>query len=135
MTDYMKVRESVLRLVGDIHGWDVYADGIAPAGKTPPWVVIGLTETSRTHTESQSTDLHIGRLDIRIVARSQTSVDTLASHLTERLDGARPDMPGLSPLIGDVDTGSTPSDLTDPDTGTPYMMRVLTWRIGWPETT
>lgn len=83
MTDFLKVRESVLRLVGEIRGWDVYTDGIAPAGKTPPWVVIGLTETSRTHTESQSTDLHIGRLDIRIVARSQTSVDTLASHLTE----------------------------------------------------
>lgn len=135
MTDFLKVRESIIRLVGEIRGWDVYTDGIAPAGKTPPWVVVGLTETSRTHTESQRTDLHIGRLDIRIVARSQTSVDMLASLLTERLDGARPDMPGPSPLIGDVDTGSNPSDLTDPDTGMPYMMRVLTWRIGWPETT
>lgn len=43
MTDFLKVRESVIRLVGEIRGWDVYTDGIAPAGKTPPWVVVGLT--------------------------------------------------------------------------------------------
>lgn len=129
---YRPIRESVMRLVGDIEGWDVYPDGIAPAGRTPPWVVIGLTETSRTHTESQTTDLHIGRLDIRIVSHSQTSVDTLASLLEDRLDGARPDLPGVSALIADTDTGSMPADLVDPETGAPYMMRALTWRIAWP---
>lgn len=133
MTDYTQVRESVLNLIGEIRGWNVYTDGIAPSGKTPPWVIVGLTETTRTHTESQSTDLHIGRLDIRIVARTQTSVDALASLLIGRLDGARPQTGDTSALIGDVDTGSRPSDLIDPSTGAPYMMRVLTWRVAWPE--
>ena len=76
-------------------------------------------------------DLHIGKLDIRIVARTQLAVDTLADLLTRRLDGADPHAVGVSPLIGDTDTGSMPSDLIDPDTGSPYMMRVLTWRVAW----
>ena len=128
---YRATRDAIINMIPKLDGWPLYTGGIAPANAKPPWVVAGVSETTRTHTESQTTDLHIGKLDIRIVARTQLAVDTLADLLTRRLDGADPHAVGVSPLIGDTDTGSMPSDLIDPDTGSPYMMRGLTWRVAW----
>jgi hypothetical protein len=130
MTSYAQARAAVIALIPEFPGWDVFLDGIA-TGEHPPWIVVSLSENGRDHSEGLSTNSHRAVLDIRVVSTSETSIGGVCDKLTSSLDGARANQE-VSPLSPDKDSGVYASDLMVADTSTPYLMRVLTWRTGWP---
>lgn len=132
MTSYAQARTGIISLLPDLPGWNqVYTDGIA-TGKSPPWIVVSLSEKGREGSEGGSTNVHHGVLDIRVVSPSELSIGIVCDKLTTALDHASPNIYGVASLIPDTDSGVYASELTNTDTGTPFMMRVLTWRTGWP---
>jgi hypothetical protein len=130
MTRSNVVRDKVLALLPPLTGWKVYKDGIA-TGKAPPWVVVSFTEKSRTQTEYGGTDAHFGVLQIRVVGAAETGVNTVCDLLSDALDNAKPESRGIGRLVVMSDSGAYPSDLINDSTSLPYVMRVLTWRLGW----
>ena len=131
MTRIAVVRDKVFALLPSLKGWVVYRDGIA-TGKTPPWVVVSFTETSRAFSEARLQAMsHEGSLTIRVVGASEAGVNICCDNLTAALDGAKPDDPSISKLLADTDSGVYPSDLVTPETSMPFVMRVLKWRISW----
>ena len=129
MSGYANARAAVIGLLPELKGWKVYTDGIATGAK-PPWIVVSMSEDGRQVSEGGHTTNHLGKLDIRVVSLSELGIGIVCDRLTAALDGAHAD--GVSALIPDVDSGVYASELVDTDTSTPYLMRVLTWRIGWP---
>ena len=128
MTSYADARASVIALLPELTGWKVYADGIA-TGQSPPWIVVSFSETGRDHAEALNTTNHRGVLDIRVVGTSELGIGIVCDKLTTALDGAKPEK--VASLIPDIDSGVYASDLMQPDSSTPFLMRVLTWRTGW----
>lgn len=130
MTGYAQARAAVIALLPELKGWTVYTDGIA-TGAHPPWVVVSLSENGREHTERLATTNHLATLDIRVVGSSELGIGIVCDKLTAALDGASPGN-GVASLLPDKDSGVYASDLVATGTSTPYLMRVLTWRTGWP---
>lgn len=131
MTRIADVRTQVLSLLPALSGWKIYTDGVA-TGKLPPWVVVSFTEKSRAFSEARLQAMsHEGSLTIRVVGASEAGVNICCDNLTTALDGARTNDPRISTLIADSDSGTYLSDLTNPDTSSPYVMRVLAWRLTW----
>jgi hypothetical protein len=126
----MQARVAIVALIPEFQGWDVFLDGIA-TGKHPPWIVVSLSENGRDHSEGLATNSHRATLDIRVVSTSETSIGVVCDKLASALDGARPNTQ-IAVLTPNSDSGVYASDLVDTDTSTPYPMRVMTWRTGWP---
>jgi hypothetical protein len=131
MTSYLDARNAILGLLPDLNGWQVYKDGIANGSK-PPWVVVSLSEKWRDGSEAGSTSSHRATLSIRVVSTSESSIGGACDRLMHALDGAQPGS-GIAGLLADADSGVYASELVNPDTSTPYLMRVLSWRTGWPD--
>lgn len=130
MNGYARARAAIIGLLPDLKGWKVYTDGIA-TGKKPPWIVVSLSENGREHTEGLAATNHLATLDVRVVSTSETSIGVICDKLTSALDGASPGC-GVGSLVPDIDSGVYASELIDSDTSVPFLMRVLTWRTGWP---
>lgn len=130
MTSYIEARAAIIALIPEFPGWDVFLDGVA-TGEHPPWIVVSLSEDGRRHSEGLSTNSHDATLDIRVVSTSESSIGGVCDRLMAALDGARATS-GIAALAPDRDSGVYASDLVDAKTSIPYLMRVLTWRTGWP---
>lgn len=128
--DSQTARKLILQLIPPMRGWRVFTGGVAGKG-SPPWIVVGLSEQGGSTSENAKRFGVDATLDIRVVGRSQAGVNIACQRLSILLDGARTVNPGISPLVPATDSGTYPADMTDPETGSPYIMRVLTWRIGW----
>lgn len=129
MTPTKQVKRVVRDIIPPLPGWTVYDD--VATGKSPPWVVVRVSETGRESAEDLHTTASMGMLDIRIVARTSEAIDIIADRLKPALDGAAPSDRRVGRLVPDVDSGVYAAELTDPDTSRPWLMRVLTWRFGW----
>lgn len=130
MTSYAQARAAIISLIPALKGWTVYTDGIA-TGKKPPWIVVSLSENGREHTEGLAATNHLAKLNVRVVSTSETSIGVICDKLISALDGASPGG-GVGSLVPDIDSGVYASELIDPVTSVPFLMRVLTWRTGWP---
>lgn len=128
MTSYLQARKSVISLLPTLQGWDVYTDGIA-TGASPPWVVVSLSEVNRESAENMRTTNHLGKLTIRVVGMSESGISAVCDKLMSALDGIKPD--DAATLCPDHDSGVYASELINPKTSTPFLMRVLSWRTGW----
>ncbi|MBW3088827.1 hypothetical protein KIH77_08845 [Bifidobacterium sp. 82T24] len=127
--NYLEARTAVLALLPEMHGWAVYEDGMAD-GAHPPWIVVSLRQTGRDLNEAVHATLRHAVLDIRVVGVNETSVNIACERLQDALDGAMPE--GLSALVPDIDSGTYAAELQQPESSRPYVMRVLTWRTGYP---
>jgi hypothetical protein len=130
MTTLTQAKHSILELLPELKGWHVYTNGIATAAK-PPWVVVAVRETGRGYTESLHVGNHLVTLDIRVVGDTDDGVNIVCSKLQDELDGIRPADPNIGALLPETDSGVYSSELLQPDSSTPYVMRVLTWRTGF----
>ncbi|OXN01479.1 hypothetical protein [Bifidobacterium vansinderenii] len=126
--NYQTARQTILKHIPTLTGWTTYPDGIA-TGPHPPWIVISFRETTRDTTEALAVTTHHATLTIRVVGESETGVNIACEKLQNAIDGVSPE--GMSALVPDVDSGTYPSELQQPHTSTPYIMRVLSWQTGW----
>ena len=131
MTSYLDVSDSVIALIPVIPGWEsrTFTGGVS-TGQSPPWIVASFSEDGRSTSEGGSVTSHSGKLDVRVVSTSASSVGVACERISSALDFARPGH-RVSQLVPDRDSGVYASELTQPDTGIPYVMRVLTWRLAW----
>lgn len=128
--DSLTARKLILKLLPSMAGWQVFTGGVAGKG-APPWIVAGLSESGADVSENSRRTGVDATLDVRVVGRSQAGVNVACQRLSRALDGARTVNPAIAPLTPSTDSGTYPADMTDPETGSPYIMRVLTWRTGW----
>lgn len=126
MVTVTQAKRRILALMPPLDGWPVYEDmALADA---PPWVVVSVTQTGRDVNEAVNVTGRLFTLTVRVVGGSVDGVDHVCDLLQDAFDGRRPE--SMSALVPWSDSGTYPSELTDPQTGRPHPMRVLAWRVG-----
>ncbi|PLS25968.1 tail completion protein gp17 [Bifidobacterium parmae] len=120
------VKTLVRGMLPDMPHWRVYED--VATGPSPPWIVWRVRETSRLLGEAVNVTGHVWELDVRVVAAFASDVDAACETIMDALDGRMP--AGMGALVPDKDSGVYASELTSPDTGQAFVMRVVTWRFG-----
>ena len=97
-------------------------------GKRPYLILFcrrGSLQVSKTPVGREAT------LEMRVVGTTELGVNIIAEKLHDKLDALTNLDPRISLLTPLRDSGSYPSDLTNPQTNLTYQMRVLTWRFTW----
>lgn len=123
---HLDAKGRVRRLLPAMDGWRVYED--VATGPAPPWIVVRFGQSGRDTSEAVAVTSRLFTLDVRVVAASADAVNVACERYQEALDGAHP--AGMGALVPASDSGVYASELTDPATGAPYVMRVLSWRVG-----
>ena len=123
---HLDAKRRVMGLLPVMDGWAVFED--VATGAHPPWIVVRFGQIGRALSEAVAVTSRIYTLEVRVVGASADSVNVACDRYQEALDGRHPD--GMGALVPDVDSGVYAAELTDPDTGFQYVMRVLSWRCG-----
>lgn len=126
---FVDAREHVLSLLPDMPSWKTWK-GHPAQGASPPWIVASFSEINTLGSESLRPNLHEGRLDIRVVSHTEESVGVACDKLISALFGAIPHW-SMSSLRFERDSGIYAAELVSPLTGSPFLMRVITFRTGW----
>lgn len=130
---YSSMRKAILAVLPHFPGWDQYDNGQAPVSDTalPPWIIISIKDTGRPESEAIVGAAREATLEMRVVGTTELGVNIIAEKLHDKLDALTNIDPRISLLAPLRDSGSYPSDLTNPQTNLTYQMRVLTWHFTW----
>ncbi|PLS23786.1 hypothetical protein BLI708_00370 [Bifidobacterium imperatoris] len=121
-----EAKDLIWALLPSMPHWRVYED--VATGPAPPWIVWRVRSTDRTVNEAVNVTSRLFELDIRVVAAYANDVDSACEAFMTALDGVHPR--GMGALVPYSDSGVYASELTDPETGQAYVMRVISWRFG-----
>ncbi|MBT1171274.1 transcriptional regulator [Bifidobacterium sp. SO4] len=131
----LDLTDSVMNLIPDYAGWDVYRNREPPATANPPWVILTCTTGGHVAVETMDLTAHVGTLEVRVASTSTDSVNVLCDDkLIPLLNAAVPAAPSgvqVGCLTLRSDSGAYAAGLTADDTSRRYRVRVLTFRFGW----
>lgn len=126
MVSALEAKRRVNAIRPALDGWAVYDDvATAPA---PPWIVMSVTQAGRDVSEALAVTSRLYTLTVRVVGVGADGVNIACERCLEAFDGHRPE--GMGALVPYSDSGVYESELTNPETGRAYPMRVISWRFG-----
>ena len=130
MTSIKPLLTAVRDSIPAIPGWQ-YFEYQADADASPPWIVTSISLMDRITTEAGVPTAGTGRLEVRVTAFSEMSVNVTADLLD--MTGRQVHAPGflIGALVPDIDSGvySAPlsSDITSQRIPTRVMRYTFTW--------